>query len=335
MIPGDGGGRWMLPRGVFEMPPRKAASMREAEERVLAAMRAAGYREVRTPVMEYLEAMARGVGEDELAIAVKFVDRDSGRMMVLRSDPTPQVARMAALALAGEARPLRLCYVSEVYRYPRDPSRARRELIQAGAELIGVAGPEGDAEALALAVSCLDALGFPRLRVSLGQVRYARAILAGCGLAGEGEKRVLEAAVRKDAAEMEGLLASLRVPSRSAPALRLLADMTGQAEVLDRARAAAPDREARAAVDELARVIELACARGVARERLAMDLGDLAGFHYHTGVVFTAFVEGVGRPVAEGGRYDDLIGRYGGAEPATGFAIDLLELAESAGGAHG
>jgi ATP phosphoribosyltransferase regulatory subunit len=325
----------MLPGGVFEMPPRKAASMREAEERVLEVFRSAGYREVRTPAMEYMEAMARGVGEDELAIAVKFVDRDSGRMMVLRSDPTPQVARMAALALADESRPLRLCYVSEVYRYPRDPSRARRELIQAGAELIGVAGPGGDAEALALAVSCLDALGFPRLRVSLGQVRYARAVLAGCGLTREGESRVLGAAVRKDLGEMEGLLVSLAVPPPCAPALRLLADLTGGVGVLDRARAAAPDAEARSAVDELARVIELACARGIAPGRLAVDLGDLATFHYHTGVVFTAFVEGVGRPVAEGGRYDDLIGRYGRAEPATGFAIDLLELAESAGGARG
>ncbi len=325
----------MLPRGVFEMPPRKAASMREAEERVLAAMRGAGYREVRTPAMEYLEAMARGVGEDELSIALKLVDRDTGRMMVLRSDPTPQVARMAALALAGEARPLRLCYVSEVYRYPRDPSRARRELIQAGAELIGVAGPPGDAEALALAVACLDALGFPRLRISVGQVRYARAVLAGCGLGREAEERVLEAAVRKDAAGMASLIASLPVSPRAAPALRLLAEMAGQEGVLDNARRAAPDDASREAVDDLARTLDLACARGVARARLAVDLGDLASFHYHTGVVFTAFVEGVGRPVAEGGRYDDLIGRYGAPEPATGFAIDLLELAERAGDADG
>jgi ATP phosphoribosyltransferase regulatory subunit len=323
--PRDASSRWMLPAGVFEMPPRKAGFIRATEDRLLGVFGRAGYSEVRTPAMEYLEAMARGVGEAELDIAMKFVDRDTGRMMVLRSDITPQVARMAALAMAGAPRPLRLCYVSEVYRYPRDPSRARRELIQAGAELIGVPGPAGDAEALALAVSCLRELGFTRLRFSLGQVLYARAVLGECGLDRDQEDRLLEVANRKDAGGMDALLSGFRVPRKCESALRLLAGLAGSLEM---ARKAAPNPDARRAVDDLERVIDLAVKAGVDADLLTVDLGDLATFHYHTGAVFTGFVAGVGGPVAEGGRYDDLIGRYGSAEPATGFAIDILELTE-------
>ncbi len=332
-MPSRDSSRWLLPAGVFEMPPRKAAYVRSAEDALLAVLRRWGYREVRTPAMEYLDAMARGVGEAELDNAFKFIDRETGRMMTLRSDLTPQVARMAALALGEVPRPLRLCYLSEVYRTPLDPSRSRREILQAGAELIGVPGPEGDAEAIALAGECLRELGFASVRFSVTHTRYARAALAEAGLAPAASAGLLSAATRKDRGEAERILDAGKAPARVREALLLLAELGGEGKagaerMLERAEAAAPNAEARSAVSELAQVVALAEAAGLPPGSLTPDLGDLSAFHYHSGVAFAGFVEGVGRPVADGGRYDDLIGRYGAPCPATGFALDLLELAE-------
>jgi ATP phosphoribosyltransferase regulatory subunit len=324
----------LLPAGVFEMTPVRAAFVRHIEEAVLAVFRLWGYQEVRTPSLEYVDTMSRGLASDELDMAFKLVDRGTGKMMLLRSDVTPQVARMASLTLSRIPLPLRLCYVADVYRHPDDPSHPRREMIQAGIELIGLDDPQADAEVLAIGVEALGKMGLSDIRMSVGQVRYARGLFKEAALDKTTEGLIVEAACRKDRSEMERILGQTDISDGIRGGILALTDLTGTVDVLDRAYSLAPNDTCRSAIENLRDVLALAVSYGVDADHLSVDLGELAAFHYHTGLVFTGFVSGTGRAVLKGGRYDNLAGKYGRLAPATGFAIDLLEAVEIVSG-HG
>jgi len=330
-------GPWQMPTGVFEMPPGKADFVRRLEGILLDSFRRWGYQEVRTPAMEYLETMAQGLESAELDMAFKLVDRPTGRMMVLRSDVTPQVARMAALAMQDVPRPLRLCYVADVYRYPGDPSHPRRELIQAGAELLGLDDPQADAEVVALAVDSLKSMGLAGIKISVGQASYAKGLLKEASLSKETEDLLVEAAGRKDVMQMSILLDNARIHGPLGEAMQSLAHLRGDVKILDKAQALSPNEECTRAVSNLRDVLSLIESYGVEAETVQIDLGELTSFRYHTGVVFSGYVSGAGRAVLKGGRYDNLAEKYGKPSPATGFAIDILELAEivSKGGSEG
>ncbi len=326
-----------MPTGVFEMPPGKADFVRRLEGVLLDSFRRWGYQEVRTPAMEYLETMAQGLESAELDMAFKLVDRPTGRMMVLRSDVTPQVARMAALAMQDVPRPLRLCYVADVYRYPGDPSHPRRELIQAGAELLGLDDPQADAEVVALAVDSLKSMGLAGIKISVGQASYAKGLLKEASLSKETEDLLVEAAGRKDVMQMSIILDNARIHGPLGEAMQSLAHLRGDVKILDKAQALSPNEECTRAVSNLRDVLSLIGSYGVEAETVQIDLGELTSFRYHTGVVFSGYVSGAGRAVLKGGRYDNLAEKYGKPSPATGFAIDILELAEivSKGGSEG
>lgn len=326
-----------MPTGVFEMPPGKADFVRRLEGVLLDSFRRWGYQEVRTPAMEYLETMAQGLESAELDMAFKLVDRPTGRMMALRSDVTPQVARMAALAMQDVPRPLRLCYVADVYRYPGDPSHPRRELIQAGAELLGLDDPQADAEVVALAVDSLKSMGLAGIKISVGQASYAKGLLKEASLSKETEDLLVEAAGRKDVTQMSILLDNARIHGPLGEAMQSLAHLRGDVKILDKAQALSPNEECTRAVSNLRDVLSLIGSYGVEAETVQIDLGELTSFRYHTGVVFSGYVSGAGRAVLKGGRYDNLAEKYGKPSPATGFAIDILELAEivSKGGSEG
>ena len=323
-----------LPAGVFEMTPSRAAFVRKVEEVVLGVFQLWGYQEVRTPSLEYVDTMSRGLASDELDMAFKLVDRGTGKMMLLRSDVTPQVARMASLALSRTPLPLRLSYLADVYRNPDDPSHPRREMIQAGIELMGIDDPQADAEVLAVGVEALRKMGMSGVRMSVGQVQYARGLFEEAGLGKSVEDLIVEAACRKDHSEMERILEQTDTSAGIREGILVLTELTGTVDVLDRAWAVAPNDTCRSAIENLREVFALAGSYGVRADHLSVDLGELAAFRYHTGVVFTGFVSGAGRAVLRGGRYDNLAGKYGRQAPATGFAIDLLEVVEILSG-HG
>ena len=318
-----------MPSGVFEMPPEKAAFIRRVESGLLETFKRWGYQEVRTPAMEYMDVLGRGLSGEEMDIAFKLVDRLTGRMMVLRPDVTPQVARMAALALRDMPRPLRLCYAADVYRYPKDPGSPRRELIQAGTELVGSDDPQADAEVIALAAESLKGIGFSGYKISLGQVDYARGLLAEAGLDDDVEDRLMEAAYMKDPGRMGRILDRNKVASSLAESFLALARVSRDNLDLD-AEFGKVSGRCRDAIDNLREIIDLLSCYGVSRELLNVDLGELASFRYHTGVVFSGYLSGTGRAVLKGGRYDNLAGEFGFPSPATGFAIDILELVEIA-----
>jgi ATP phosphoribosyltransferase regulatory subunit len=318
----------LLPAGVFEMTPARAALVRNVEEVVLRVFQLWGYQEVRTPSLEYVDTMSRGLAGDELDMAFKLVDRGTGKMMLLRSDVTPQVARMASLALSRTPLPLRLAYLADVYRHPEDPSHPRREMIQAGVELMGIDDPQADAEVLAVGVEALRKMGLSGVRMSVGQVQYARGLFEEAAFGKSVEDLIVEAACRKDRSEMERILKQTDTSAGIREGILVLTELTGTVDVLDRALAVAPNDTCRFAIGNLRDVLALAGSYGVRAEHLSVDLGELAAFRYHTGVVFTGFVSGAGRAVLKGGRYDNLAGKYGRQAPATGFAIDLLEVVE-------
>lgn len=319
--------KWLLPEAIEDVLPVEAARVEALRRLLLDHFRAHGYRLVQPPLVEYLESLLTGTGRDLDLLTFKTVDPQSGRMLGLRADTTPQVARIDA-HLLNESGVTRLCYAGSVLRTtPAGPGHTR-EVVQIGAELFGEPGIAGDREVVGLLLSSLATVGLGRLHLDLGHVGVYRALSSAAGIAGHAEDGELFAALRaKDAPSVAALTARLPVAWRDA--LCALPDLYGPAgEVLAAARARLPDTPAIAnALDALG-----ALARSAAGsvEALHIDLADLTGYHYHNGPIFSVFVGGETRAMGNGGRYDGIGKSFGRARPATGFTLDLRQLAEVA-----
>ncbi|WP_263261581.1 ATP phosphoribosyltransferase regulatory subunit [Pseudomonas sp. RIT-PI-S] len=316
--------RWLLPDGIEEVLPPEAARIEVARRQVLDLFQSWGYEFVVTPHIEYLESLLVGASQDLDLRTFKVVDPLSGRQMGFRADITPQVARIDAHSLRREG-PSRLCYAGSVlHANPRALSTSRSP-IQLGAELYGDASIGSDLEVISLMLAMLELWQVPDVHMDLGHVGIYRGLARAAGLSGETEQRLFDALQRKATDEVFDLTAGLAAgPARM---LRALVNLCGDRSVLGQAReilggAPAP---VLAALDELLELAERLTARFPGLP-LYFDLGELRGYHYHTGVVFAAFVSGVGQSIAQGGRYDDFGADFGRARPATGFSTDLKSL---------
>lgn len=316
--------RWLLPDGIEEVLPPEAARIEVARRQVLDLFQGWGYEFVVTPHIEYLESLLVGASQDLDLRTFKVVDPLSGRQMGFRADITPQVARIDAHSLRREG-PSRLCYAGSVlHANPRALSTSRSP-IQLGAELYGDASIASDLEVISLMLAMLELWQVPDVHMDLGHVGIYRGLARAAGLSGETEQRLFDALQRKATDEVVELTASLAEgPARM---LRALVNLSGDRSVLAQAReilggAPAP---VLAALDDLLELAERLSARFPGLP-LYFDLGELRGYHYHTGVVFAAFVPGVGQSIAQGGRYDDFGADFGRARPATGFSTDLKTL---------
>jgi ATP phosphoribosyltransferase regulatory subunit len=315
-----------LPVGVRDFLPRAAARRRAIAEALLAEFERWGYDRIITPAFEYLDVLERGLGTDARATALRFVEPATGEVVALRPDITPQVARLAATRLAETDGPIRLCYEGSVLRL-QPGARGQRELIQAGVELIDAPSPDGDAEAIALASAAMAAAGLDEAVLSVGHVGVARSALGGldAALAAELGERI----GKKDRLGVAALAAGARLPPRRRKLLEALPELYGPpAEVLRRARALPLDAAAKRAVDELSRALELASSHDLAAA-LTVDLGELRGFDYYTGLRLHGYAQGPGDALLAGGRYDDLLARFGRPARAVGFAVDVEAVAES------
>ncbi|MBS7662211.1 ATP phosphoribosyltransferase regulatory subunit [Pseudomonas lalucatii] len=316
--------RWLLPDGIEEVLPPEAARIEVARRQVLDLFQRWGYEFVVTPHIEYLESLLTGAGQDLDLRTFKVVDPLSGRQMGFRADITPQVARIDAHTLRREG-PSRLCYAGSVLHAQPRALTTSRSPIQLGAELYGDASPASDVEVISLLVDMLDLAAVPDVHMDLGHVGIYRGLARAAGLSGEVEQQLFDALQRKAMDEIAALTESL--PASLGKMLRALAELCGGREVLDLAQAClveAPD-EVHAALDELLAIADALSLR-FPELPLYFDLGELRGYHYHTGVVFAAFVPGVGQSIAQGGRYDDIGADFGRARPATGFSTDLKTL---------
>jgi ATP phosphoribosyltransferase regulatory subunit len=311
--------RWLLPEGISDVLPQEARRLEALRRVLLDLYRSYGYELVIPPLAEYVDSLLTGAGADLDLRTFKLVDQQSGRMMGLRADTTPQVARIDAHILnrRGVAR---LCYAGSVlHARPLHPL-ATREPFQVGAELYGHAGLAADAEILELAVESLRRAGIDRVRLDLGHTGVVRAILgADAGAAGAADE-ILAALIAKDVPALKDAVAG--VDALVGDALLALARLHGGRAVIAQARSALPPLPQIArALDDLEQL-----ARCTTADELNIDLADLHGYRYHTGVTFAAYAPALPGAILRGGRYDDIGRAFGRARPATGFSIDLRDL---------
>ncbi|RMG97814.1 MAG: ATP phosphoribosyltransferase regulatory subunit [Candidatus Dadabacteria bacterium] len=321
-----------LPPGLADRLPDEAARLHAVREACLAELARWGYRLVGTPLLEHADTFEPALPEpgDETFL-YRFVDRSTGHVLAIRADFTPQIARIAGTRFPEATLPLRLCYEGSVVRHVPERRGMSREIPQVGAELLGVRDPEADAEGIALVVACLEAAGIEGFKVDLGQVEFFRGVVEGLDLA-PGELEALRGAVaRKDLSDLEGLLEILPIPDRRKEILAELPLLAGGTEVLDRAATLVDSEHSVRALENLARVVEFVGVHGLS-DRLTLDLGEIRGIDYHTGVIYEAFVPHRAVPLCRGGRYDRLCAAYGRDLPATGFSLDLAAILSALAG---
>lgn len=313
---------WLLPEYINDMLPDEAWRVEQIRADVLALLRRSGYQLVAPPMLEYAESLLIDGSEDMDLRSFKLVDQLSGRTLAVRADITPQVARIDAHLLNRQGV-TRLCYAGSVLHTQPVGLTRTRELMQIGAELYGHSGVDSDLEVQGLMLAVLRKLGIAPVHLDLGHVAVFRALVRHAALDEEMERALFGAMQRKDSAALEALVASLDAPLRKA--LLALPTLYGaSADVIARARKVLPDHvEIHAALDDLttaARHLESLVAS------VGIDLSDLRGYHYHTGMVFAAYHAGSHDAIALGGRYDELGKSFGRARAATGFSMDLRQL---------
>jgi ATP phosphoribosyltransferase regulatory subunit len=317
--------RTAIPKGVRVFPPAETAQRRAVEAQLLSVFRRWGFREIVTPTFEYLEVFERPTGEDADDQIFKFVDRQTGRLLALRVDLTPQVARLVATTMRQAPYPLRLAYTGSVFRYHEPRAGRQREFTQIGVELIGLEGAEADAEMIAMAVEGCQALGLRAFQIDVGQVEVVRGLLNALQPPPALRSRVVSALRRKDPMELRTLLAEFPADAAAAEALLALPRLYGGRGILDEAARLPFPPASRAALANLAEVITVLENYGLA-EHVILDLAEAHAFDYCTGVVFGAFARGLGYQLSNGGRYDHLIGQFGYPCSATGFSFDLERI---------
>lgn len=313
---------WLLPEGISETLPPQANELECLRRNLLDLYRCWGYELIFPPFIEYLDSLLTGTGGDLDLQTFKLTDQLTGRTLGIRADITPQAARIDAHQLRRDC-PTRLCYQGTVLHTRSDALAASRSPLQIGAELYGYSGVEAELEILGLMIESLRCSGIEDLFLDLGHVGIFRGLATQAGFDRIQEHALFDALQRKAVPEIRKLLSDYGTDKTTAAMLISLAELSG-----DQALRQAPDRLAAAdqpvhlALEELNRLARLL------RERypslpVHYDLAELRGYHYHTGLVFAAYVPAMGQEVARGGRYDDIGRLFGRARPACGFSADL------------
>jgi ATP phosphoribosyltransferase regulatory subunit len=310
--------KWLLPEYIEDILPAEAMRIEALRRAILDLFFAQKYEFVIPPMLEYMDSLLTGTGHDLELRTFKVVDQLSGRMMGLRADITPQVARIDA-HLLNRKGVTRLCYCGPVlHTRPAGPA-ATREPIQIGAEMFGELGVAGDLEVQRLLCEALALAGAKGVRLDVGHVAVFRSIVHAASLDNERESELFEALQKKDIPALRTLTRGL--DAKTSKALVMLPELYGGEEVIDRAEKTLPAIPALKKALGTLRALAKACTVPA-----SFDLAELRGYHYHSGVVFDAYCEGVSGPVARGGRYDEVGKAFGRARPATGFSIDLRSL---------
>lgn len=310
-----------IPPGAQDLTGDAVRRRRTLQRAALAALEARGYAEVSPPTFEYEEIFLRAGGPGVAERLIRFLDLD-GRTLALRYDFTASVARVAATTFAAAPRPLRFCYSGKVYRQEPERGGRARETLQVGAELLGDGGLAADLELVRLAIGLVQGAGIDQFQLNLGHVGVLAAGLAAV-------PEALRADVRRwiDRKDRHSLAAALAGAPPEARTLLTLPFVIGRRAALEAAAREAPA----SAQAGLAHLLALdAALTAEERAHVVYDLGEVRGLEYYTGIQFELFAAGAGRAVGAGGRYDELMGRFGAPMPAVGVSVDLDALAEIA-----
>ena len=316
--------RWLLPDGVDEVLPEQAQAVEHLRRQVLDLYHNWGYDLVIPPMVEFTESLLSGSGSDLDLMTFRVTDQLSGRMMGIRADITPQTARMDAHSLRREG-PNRLCYAGTVlHTRPRGPLESRTP-ISVGVELFGEATLAADIEVIELFLQTLKTSGVSDVHLDLGHVDIYRGLLSQTDLSTDQEAEFFELLQRKASGELGQWVRANISDSKLAGWLNALPTLAGSVEVLEAAKTAlagAPD----SVLEAIAQLEKIVAALAESDVTIYLDLGEMPGYHYHTGVVFAGYVQGFGKALGNGGRYDHVGEAFGRSRPATGFAFDLKSL---------
>lgn len=313
--------KWLLPEFIQDMLPDEAWRIEAMRREALELMRRSGYQLVAPPLIEYSDSLLINDSADMDLRTFKLVDQLSGRTLALRADITPQVARIDAHLLNRQGV-ARLCYAGNVVHTQPSGLMRTREPLQVGAELYGHVGIESDLEIQALMLRSLALLGVTQVHLDLGHVGVFHALLEGTNISDEVEQALFIALQQKDVPTLTSLVRSL--PAEIQAAVLALPHLYGNVDVIARAHAQLPKLPAVvAALEDLQRA---ASSLNGKVDSIGIDLAELRGYHYHSGMVFAAYHAGSHDAIAVGGRYDDLGKVFGRARPATGFSMDLRQL---------
>ncbi|MGD9888473.1 MAG: ATP phosphoribosyltransferase regulatory subunit [Halothiobacillaceae bacterium] len=319
--------RWLLPAGIDELLPDAAWATEDLRRRVLDLFRTWGYGLVVPPMVEYVESLLIHPGDDLDLSTLKVIDQMTGRLMGIRADMTPQMARIDAHSL-GRAEPTRLCYLGTVLHAMPGGFAGSRAPMQVGAELFGHAGIESDREILSLMLETLAVVGIDNVWLDLGHVGIFRALMRQAQFDADDEAEFFALLQRKAMPEIKTFLAARVLPPSLAAMLHDLAELHGEGlDTLARARVvlAEAGEDVQLALNNLSELARWVLSTGLG-VKLHVDLAELRGYHYHTGMVFAAYVPGHRQAIARGGRYDGIGEAFGRARPATGFSADVRAL---------
>ena len=311
-----------IPPGTRDILPDEMRELRRLSLGLIDAFERFGYGEVATPTIEYEEVLARG-DERGAPIAYRFFD-EAGELLGLRSDMTIPIARLIANRYAAAEPPFRLCYLARAYRAVRPQRGQMREFTQAGVELVGASAPDGTAEVVEVLAAALDAAGLTRAMIGLGDADLYRQLLDGLGIAGEERDTLLDSLAMHDHVGLEAEVARLDLDPQQRETLLAVPTLRGGPEVLERARRLGGPATERA-VGRLSETFEALRARGIA-DRVSVDLGLLRDLGYYTGAILEVYDPALGHILGGGGRYDELMSRFGRPLPAAGFALHLERL---------
>jgi len=318
--------RWLLPDGVEDILPERAARIESVRRRLVDLYKRWGYELVIPPLLEYTDSLLIGLGRDLDLMTFKVTDQLSGRTMGVRADITPQAARIDAHSFKRNGTS-RLCYAGHVLHTKPQSPLATRSPIQAGIELYGESGLAADVEVISLLLASLKEAGLASLNIDLGHVGIYRALAVAAELNEAQEHEFFDLLQNKAITEVNAWVAANITDTKMAAVLVALPQLAGDKTVLLQARELLTDgpQAVLDALDEL-EVVADAVAQRYPEAKLYFDLSELRGYNYHTGIVFAAFADGYGAAVANGGRYDCVGEVFGNARPATGFAVDITAI---------
>ena len=319
--------RWLLPDGIQEMLPPDAKAVEKLRQSILALYDSWGYDLVMPAMVEFTDSLLTGTANSLQRKTFTLVDQVSGRLMGVRSDMTPQVARIDAHQLAGKQQTSRLCYCGHLLHAQTDGLNPSRSPLQIGAEIFGNASIEADIEVVSLMLETMHRVALKQVSIDLGHVGIFRSLFEQSGLDKSQEQTLFDMLQRKSIPELKSFLQQQNLSDNVRQQFCQLALLNGDVEIIQQARETYKETndECHAALNHIEAV-----ARGIQQRYpevlIHCDLSELRGYEYHTGLVFAAFLPGQGREIARGGRYDDIGSVFGVARPATGFSTDLLNL---------
>ncbi len=317
-----------LPRGVRDILPEEAERIYSVETTIIDVFHRQGFRRVITPLVEYVDVLSRGLDDRLKERLFKFIDPFTGRVVAIRPDITPQIARMVATKMRTEGLPLKLYYNENIFRNARPEDTSPVELLQIGAEYVSEqALPEIDAEMITMAMEAIRRLGIDDFRVDIGEMGFIKGIMAGLNVSGSTEELIKDAIAKKDGGALKELVNGNMdtIGEEAAGLLLSLTELYGDTTVVDRALEHAKDEGLREHLLYVKKVVDIVGSNGFA-DNITIDLGEVRGFAYYTGIIFECFCGRMARPLLGGGRYDNLMASYGYDVKSTGFAFDVAGL---------